>query len=361
MVVSMKREPILLNSKTSAGFLLFFLLFLVTGLFPLFSQVLDRPVAIVRLNETVNIGQRQLQKDVELIERQTGRNLTTSERAELLEERINGVLLTQAANRANIRVTDQEIEQAIAAQRQSLGQPVNDVQFRQLVEQQMGLTWNAFVEEVRNRLIQEKFVVERMQNRGEKVSEPNEQDIRFVYETNAQEFFNPLMVRFEHLFFDVRNKNAAEVNELRQKATTMARQLSRGTVQYNALMRSSLDDVSYSGGDFGYLINGDQQAMQRLGRGFVEAIFRLEDEEISGLLESNVGFHIVRVTDRRAPRLPGMNDPVMPGEGITVRQQIRAYLMNQQQQQVFEETVSAVVRELRDEAEITRYRDRLNW
>jgi peptidyl-prolyl cis-trans isomerase SurA len=357
----MKGESMHRKARISANPLFFLFLFLAMAVAPLYTQVLDRPVAIVRLNETVSIGQRQLRQDVDLIQRQAGRDLTSSERAELLEERINGVLLTQAAQEANVRVNDEEIEQAIAAQRQSLGQPVNDSQFRQLVEEQMGLTWDAFVEEVRNRLIQEKFVIERMQGRGQEVSEPTDEDIRFVYETNAQEFFNPLMIRFEHLFFDVREKSDAEVSELRQKATTMARQLSRGTTEYAALMRSSLDDVSYSGGDFGYLINGDQQAMQRLGRSFVEAVFRLEDGEISGLLESNVGFHIVRVTDRRAPRLPGLNDPVMPGEGITVRQQVRAFLQNQQQQEIFEDTVSTVVRELREKAEITRYPERLNW
>ena len=156
-------------------------------------------------------------------------------------------------------------------------------------------------------------------------------------------------------------KSDADVTELRRKASGMARQLARGTTDFRTLMRESLDDVSYAGGDFGYLVNGDQEAIQRLGRGFAEAVFRLDEDEVSSLIESNVGFHIVRVTDRRPPRLPGLNDPVLPGESITVRQQVRAYVMNQRQQEIFEDTVSSVVSELREEAEITRYRERLNW
>ncbi len=326
-----------------------------------FGQVLDRPVAVVRLHQTVNIGQRQLRQDVELIERQAGRSLSQSERQELLEERINGELLSQAAARANIQVAQEEIQQAIAAQRQALGQPVTDSQFRQLVENQMGLTWDAFLEEIRDRLVQEKFVLERSQSRFSEIPQPTAEEIRFVYETNAQEFFNPLMVRFDHLFFDTRNKNDGEIRALREKATNMARRLSRGTVQYDALMRESLDDVSYSGGDFGYLINGDQQTLQRLGRGFVEKAFRLDEGAVSGVIESNVGLHILRITNRRPPRLPGLNDPVMPGEGTTVRQQVEAFLVNQKQQQIFEETVASVVQELRREADITRYPERLNW
>ena len=141
-----------------------------------------------------------------MIERQAGRELTANERGELLEERINGVLLNQAAARANIRVSDEEVQQAIAAQRQSLGQPVSDRQFEQLVEEQMGLSWDNFVEEITNRLVQEKFVLERAQGEFDAIQEPTLAETRFVYETNAQEFFNPLMVRFEHLFFDVRGE-----------------------------------------------------------------------------------------------------------------------------------------------------------
>lgn len=336
------------------------LIFLFSTL-AVFGQVLDRPVAIVRLTETVSVGQRQLRNDVELIERQAGRELTIEERGELLEERINGVLLNQAAARDGIRASDEEIQQAIAAQRQSLGQPVSDQQFRQIVEQQMGLSWDSFVTEITNRVIQEKYVLQRAQGQIESVEEPTEEDVRFVYETNAQEFFNPLMVRFEHLFFDVRNKTDQEVRELRQRATRMARDLARGNAEFSDLMRQSMDDVSFAGGDFGYLISGDQQAGERLGRTFVESVFRLDAGEVSSVLESNVGFHIVRVTDRRAPRLPGLNDPVLPGESVTVRQQVRAFVMNQQQQQIFEETVSSVVADLRQEAEITRYPDRLSW
>ncbi|MDA3947686.1 MAG: peptidylprolyl isomerase [Spirochaeta sp.] len=347
------------SHRTFQHVVIVLLLTVVSSFLP--AQVLDRPVAIVRLTETVNIGQRQLRQDVEMIERQAGRALTTSERAELLEERINGVLLNQAASRANVRVSDEEIQQAIAAQRQSLGQPVSDRQFEQLVEEQMGLSWDTFVAEITNRLVQEKFVLERAQGQFDAIQEPSTEETRFVYETNAQEFFNPLMVRFEHLFFDVRGQSDAEAAELRRKAAGMARQLSRGTTDFRTLMRESLDDVSYAGGDFGYLVNGDQEAVQRLGRAFTEAVFRLDEDEVSSLIESNVGFHIVRVTDRRPPRLPGLNDPVLPGESITVRQQVRAFVMNRRQQEIFEETVSSVVAELRDEAEITRYRDRLDW
>ena len=329
---------------------------------PVFAQVLDRPVAIVRLTETVNIGQRELRQQVEMLQEQMGRNLTTGQREEVLEAQIGDVLLNQAAARANIRVSDEEIDQAIAAQRQSIGQPVSDSQFRQLIQQQTGLEWEEYVEEIRNRLVQEQFILQEARGRfDDGLEEPTAREIRRVYEENAQQFTNPAMARFDHLFFDLRGADADEEQEARRLATSLARRLNRDTVEYQQVLRESLDDARYSGGDFGYIVRGDQQAVNQLGGEFVNEILDMEEGDISGVLESNVGLHIVRVTDRRAPRLLQLGDPLLPGESTTVRDQIRAYILNQQQQQIFQESVQSVLARLQDEAEITRFPENLNW
>ena len=325
------------------------------------AQVLDRPVAIVRLTETVNIGQRELRQQVELLENQLGQELNRSQREEVLEAQIGDVLLNQASRRANIRVTQEEIQQAIAAQQQSLGQPVTDAQFRQVVEQQMGMSWDTYVEEITNRLMQEQFILQRAQGRFGEIAEPTERQIRQVYEENAQQFTNPAMVRFDHLFFDLRNTTSEQEQQARQLAGSLSRRLERGSAEYQSLLNESLDDARYSGGDFGYLIRGDQQAIQRLGRPFVDAVFELEEGDVSTVLESNVGLHVVRISDRRSPRLLELDDPLLPGERMTVRQQIRGFLLNQRQQQLFQESVQTVLSELREEAEISRFPENLNW
>lgn len=325
------------------------------------AQVLDRPVAIVRLTSTVNIGQRELRRQVELLERQLGRELTPDNRLEVLEAQIGNVLLSQAAARDNIRVTEEEIQQAINVQKQSLGQPVGDTEFRRIVQNQMGMSWDEYVGEITERLVQERFILARAERDFGEIAEPTTREIRQVYEENAQQFTNPAMVRFEHLFFDLRNRPAAEQQAARQQADTFARQLSRGTRSFDDLLRGSLDDASYAGGDFGYILRGDMQATQRLGTAFVNAVFDMEEGEVSGVLESTVGLHIVRITDRRSPRLLELNDPLLPGENVTVRQQIRAYILNQRQQEVFQQAIETVLDELMDEAEITRFEENLNW
>lgn len=328
---------------------------------PLAAQVLDRPVAIVRLTETVNIGQRELRRQVEALEQQLGENITPAQRREVLEAQIGDVLLDQAAERANIRVTQEEIQQAINLQRQSLGQPVSDAQFRQIIEGQMGLTWDEYVAEITDRLIQEQFILQESSGRFNNLPEPTEREIREVYEENAQQFTNPAMVRFDHLFLDLRGSTAEEETAARALATDLARQVRRNDNRFTELMRASLDDTRYDGGDFGYLFRGDPQATQTLGRSFMSEVFNFDQGDISGVLESSVGLHIIRVTDRRSPRLLNLDDPLLPGERVTVRQQVRAFILNQRQQQAFQQSVEEVITRLQAEAEITRFPENLAW
>ncbi|MFW6313203.1 MAG: SurA N-terminal domain-containing protein, partial [Spirochaetota bacterium] len=74
------------------------------------AQILDRPVAVVRLTETVNIGRRQLDTQLALFQQQLGRTLEPSEQEQILEALVNDELLLQAASRSGTRVTQEEIQ-----------------------------------------------------------------------------------------------------------------------------------------------------------------------------------------------------------------------------------------------------------
>lgn len=342
------------------------LILILTALAPVAAQVLDQPVAVVRLYETVNIGQREMREQERLLERQLGRDLTAEDRRELLEAQINEVLITQAAAERSIRVSEEELQQAIAQQRASVGQPISDAQFRQLVQQQMGLSWEEYQEQIRERLIQEKFIMEEKRSVLEGIQAPSERDIRAFYDENATRFTNPAMVRFRHVFVDTRNLSEERVAEKRERAQELFRSLQRGDVSFEELMDESMDDASYSAGDFGYLMRQNQEERNLLGQDFIESVFALEEGEVSdGLLESNVGFHIVQVTNRRQARVLGLNDPVLPGESTTVRDQVRNYLLSTQQQRAFQQALQEVVEDLRAEAEtdgeLTVYEENLDW
>ncbi|TVQ38394.1 MAG: peptidylprolyl isomerase [Spirochaetaceae bacterium] len=326
------------------------------------AQILDQPVAVVRLTETVNIGQRELRQQARLLEQQIGRELTLDNRRELLEAQIAEVLISQAAKRANIRVSESEINQAITQQRQSLGQPVTDEQFRRIVEQQMGMNWSEYREQIRERLVQEKYVLEKRRSLLESAETPTDREIRDFYEDNATQFTNPTMVRFKHVFIDTRNLSSQDKAARRRLADELLRSVRNGVSSIDQLIDDSDDDARFSGGDFGYLIRQESPQAQLLGRSFVNQVFELEEGQLArDVLESNVGYHIVQVTHRRSARLLQLDDPVFPGQSTTVRDQIRNHLALSNQQRAFQRAINEVVDELRQEADVTLYEENLNW
>lgn len=327
-----------------------------------FGQLLDQPVAVVRLTETVNIGQRELRQQVELLERQLGRTLNQDNRRELLDAQIAEVLLNQAAERKRIRVTQEDVDQAIAQQRAALGQPVSDAQFRQLVVRESGVAWEEYVQQVRERLIQERYIIEEKRSVIQNVTPPTEAEIRRFYEENATQFANPAMVRFSHLYIDTRNLSNQEKQERRERAEALYRRIQSGAATFSGLLDESLDDATFSGGDFGYLLRQDSQSQRLLGTSFIDAVFEVEEGQVSeGVLESNVGYHIVRITNKRRARILELSDPVLPGQNTTVRDQIRNFILSNRQQQAFQRAIQEVVDDLRDEAEITIFEQNLNW
>ncbi len=330
--------------------------------FSAFGQLLDQPVAVVRLTETVNIGRRELRQQVELLEQQLGRQLSPENRRELLDAQIAEVLLNQAAERKRIRVTQEDVDQAIAQQRATLGQPVSDAQFRQLVARESGVSWEEYVDQVRERLIQERYILEEKRSIIRDISAPTEAEIRRFYDENATQFANPAMVRFSHLYIDTRNLSNQEKQERRERAEELYGRIRSGAATFAELLDESLDDATFSGGDFGYLLRQDQQSLRLLGAGFIDGVFEVEEGEVSdGVLESNVGYHIVRVTNKRRARILELSDPVLPGQNTTVRDQIRNYILSNKQQQAFQRAIQEVVDELREEAEVTVFEQNLDW
>lgn len=329
------------------------------------AQVLDRPVAVVRLVETVNIGRREVDAQIAIFEQQMGRALQPAEKQQILEALINDELLLQAAKRAGVRATQEEIRNYLTVQRQqlsqALGTALSEDQFRAEVERQTGRPWHDFLEDVTDELVKLKFVRQREAGLFAGVTNVTEAEIRSFYEEQATSFTNPAMVSFRHVYVDLRGKSDQERQEARTALEAYRRQIRGGALTFEQLERRALDDAAISADNFGYLMRNDPRAQQLLGRSFIDTLFGLSEGEIAGVIESSVALHIVLVTDRRSARILGLDDPVLPGQNVTVRQQIRNLLASQKEQEALGQAVDKIVAELREDAEITVFESNLPW
>ena len=347
-------------------FLLAAALLLVTPI--VFAQLIDKPVATVKLSKFEVISVKQFRKQIEDLEARTQNQLSMDDRRKLLDLLIGEMLISQAAAMDNITVGQAEIDSRIALARQTGGLGLNlnreltEQEFRQLL-QQSGLTWEEYIEQLEKAILQQKFVMAKKRALFEKIAPPAESEIEDVYEANKTAFVAPDMVRFKHIYIDTRNlASADEKNKARTRAEEIARELRNGAAFDDLVVKYSDDKNSrYKGGDFGYLRRDDQARRQLLGKEFFEAPFKMDVGEISGVLQSNIGFHIIRVTEKIPFRLLALDDPIPPQNNSTVREQISAQLLQQKQAEFYQKALLDLLEELKKKAEIRIFEENLSW
>ena len=333
-----------------------------------FAQLIDKPVATVKLSKFEVISVKQFRKQIEDLEARTQNQLSMDDRRKLLDLLIGEMLISQAAAMENITVSQGEIDSRIAIARQTGGLGLNlnreltEQEFRQLL-QQSGLTWEEYIDQLKKAILQQKFVMEKKRALFEKIAPPKEAEIEDFYEANKTAFVAPDMVRFKHIYIDTRNlASADEKNKARIRAEEISRELRNGATFDDLVVKYSDDKNSrYKGGDFGYLRRDDQARRQLLGKEFFEAPFKMNVGEISGVLQSNIGFHIIRVTEKIPFRLLALDDPIPPQNNSTVREQISAQLLQQKQAEYYQQALMDLLAELKKKAEIRIFEENLSW
>lgn len=328
------------------------------------AQIIDLPVATVRLHTTTVITQRQIQTKISVLEEELQLTLTDEQKMSLLDSEIDTELIMQAALNAGITASAQEVNTVIAQQRESLGigAEVSDAQFRTFVQEQADMSWDEYLDRIERRIIQEKYIAQDNAALLQTRYTPTDNEINRVYEENISEFLSPAYARFDHIFIETRGMTAAQKSEAQARMTAFRTQIQNGGVTaFNTIVQESIDDPTYTGGDFGFLPRGEQTTLQLLGRTFIDGVFALNEGAVSNVLESNIGYHIVRITQKRSPRLLTLTDPVTPGGSLTVRQQIVQYIQAQKQQELLAQAVSETSQRLRAQAEVRLFDQNIVW
>ncbi len=348
-----------------------FLLLIVVFLFAStagFAQLIDKPVATVKLSKLEVISVKQFRQQIEGFEERTNNKLSTDDRRKLLDLMISEILINQAAAMENLTVTQVEIDARIEVARKTGGLGLNlnreltDQEFRSLL-QQSGLTWEAYLNELKKAILQQKYVMQKKKPFFDKIAPPDEAEIQEFYEENKTVFVAPDMVRFKHIYIDTRNlASKDEKDKARERAEEIYQELRNGASFDDLVVKYSDDRSSrYKGGDFGYLRRDDQARKQLLGKDFFEAPFKLSVGQVSNVLQSNIGFHIIKVTEKIPFRLLGLDDPIPPQNEATVRDQISAQLLQRKQAEYYQQALLDLLDELKKKAEIKIFEENLSW
>ena len=332
-------------------------------------QSIARPVATLDLHKPQIISSPQFTAYAGMVARQNALDaLNAAQCRTVLDALIDELLIEQEAAERRLIPTEAEIDQEVVARRrqveQQLGadQPYTDDAWRAVIQQRMGLT----PEEYRDRLtaitVTERLAAQMRPGRLEAVELPSEAQVAEFYDMNVHEFVQPKMALVLHIHFRTQGLDEAAVKQARERAAEALAELRDGASFDDLVVKYSDDGNSrYSGGELGnrYLRRNDARGQETLGLGFLNAVFSLEAGETSGVVESNVGLHILRIADRLDARLLTLDDTVTPRSPQTVRGQITALLATRRQAGTSQQVVQEVITELRDRADVEVFTDNL--
>lgn len=176
-----------------------------------------------------------------------------------------------------------------------------------------GLDRDADVRELLKEARQKILIAKLIEVEEKKKHYVGEEQIREFYELRKNDFVNPLKLRASH----IQVETESQANDILQKLKSGG--------DFGELARQySKDPSMQNGGDIGYFTKG--QLLPEIE----SAVFELKIGEISDLIRTQIGYHIIKLTDRIEPHVAELSE---------VRKKIEKELNNKAQKDTFESLI----------------------
>ncbi|TNJ67350.1 peptidylprolyl isomerase [Paenibacillus hemerocallicola] len=198
--------------------------------------------------------------------------------AQVLNNLINEELVKQEADKAGVQVTDADLNKELDSFKKSLSLS-SDEEFDMML-MQYGMTKDELKKQMP------------MQVRLRKLLEPKtdvtEEEMKKYYDENKEMLATPEQVKASHILVSTKEESEA-----------ILAQLNTGADFAQLAKEKSIDPGSKdNGGDLSYFAKG------KMVKEFEDAAFTLPVGQISNVVQTEHGFHIIKVTDKKAAVTP---------------------------------------------------------
>jgi peptidyl-prolyl cis-trans isomerase C len=190
---------------------------------------------------------------------------------------------------------------------------------------------NTFTEEdIKRKIAIEKFI---MQEFSDKTVISDEEGRRY-YSNNLDDFTKPEQIMASHILVNVPvGMSPADKEAALAKITNLQQQLANGADFAELARENSEDSTAANGGALGYFMRG------QMVPAFEKAAFAAEKDEVSDIVETEFGYHLIKVLDRKPLVIIAYED---------ISEKLKVYLKQQQVQK----KVDAFIKEQREKADI---------
>jgi len=277
--------------KMGKFFLLFVFFPLLFGTISSSEAVVDRVVAVVN-QEIITLS------EVEKFANPFREQIITEDRLErreqlhgvyrkVLERLIEEKLIDQEVKKNGIKISSKEVEATVEEVKQRNTATQEELEKALAVE---GLTLEAYKKQIEKGLQRKKLI-----NWSVKVeTKIGEKELRDFYQKNINRYRPNESYRPSHILFVV-PKGAApeEVNEIKKKCQAILEKIKGGSDFGEMALLYSQDASNKDLGDLGYFKKGE------LVPAFEREALRLKVGEVSGIVRTEFGFHIIKLLDRK--------------------------------------------------------------
>jgi len=282
------------------------------------------PAVLARVNGE-GIERWEFDNAVKRIEARAGSPVPPEKRDEVLRGVLDQLvayhLLGQESRARNIAVTDQELEAQLAQIHKTFP---DENAFTQGMAAQ-GLTPEHLREQVRTGLQVTKVIDAEI---APKIA-VQDTDVSTFYQQNLERFKQGDSVHASHILFSVpQTATPAQRTEAKAKAQAALKEIRAGA-DFGAIAKAQSQDPGSApnGGDLGFFPKGQMNPQ------FEDAAFATKTGSISPVVETQFGYHIIKVHERRPPRTAPLTE---------VAGQIKDFLTQGQREQKLEQFVAQV-------------------
>jgi peptidyl-prolyl cis-trans isomerase C len=289
---------------------------------------------VARVGETVITGQMLNQQLNALIQQYSAQvppeqlqQLQPMLRQQAVEALINQDLLLKEAIRQDITPTEEEIDSQIE-------EIVAQFPSRAAFESQLGmagLTMDALREDIRRNLMIQQLV----ESQFPEDLETTDEEIEEFYAANTEQFEQPEQVEASHILIQVAPDASEEDKAAKLEEIEAIQVRLEGGEDFAVVAGETSQDAGSAerGGSLGFFGRG------QMIPAFEEVAFSLEPGELSEIVETQFGYHLITVSDKREAGTVPLEE---------VSEQIGVFLTNQKQQQL----IGDYLKELREGVDI---------